>query len=210
MPIKTPHSSSQNRAHSAFWRLLMVVLLVLTANQFAQASSIRQLHFDDLGQQAELIFAGEVVQSVAAWNQQRSRISTEITFRVDEVIKGSYPQATLVLRFAGGTVGEATMKYEGLRYPAMGESGIYFIETLARPLVNPLVGWSQGHFLLDDQQRVITADGRPIATIQQKTSDSQSTNQLSRGVAQGLTIGDEQQAAIPKAEFIQLIKQRIE
>ncbi|MEM7360815.1 MAG: hypothetical protein AAF431_17125 [Pseudomonadota bacterium] len=204
------HQRDRSQVNARMYQLLVSVMCLLTIAA-AQASSIRQLHLDDVSQQSELIFVGEVVNSVASWNPQRSRITTQITFRIDEVIKGSYSEANLQLGFAGGTVGDATMEYEGLRYPIIGESGIYFVETIAKPLVNPLVGWSQGHFLLDAQERVNTYDGKPVSTVQRKIpTTSQGTNQISRGIAQGLQLASQPQNAMSRAEFVQHIKQSIE
>ncbi len=54
-----------------------------------------------------------------------------------------------------------------LHIPELGEQGIYFVESLSRPLVNPLVGWHQGHYLVDREQgtsrsMVRTLDGKPV------------------------------------------------
>jgi hypothetical protein len=53
--------------------------------------------------------------------------------------------------------------------PALGEQGIYFVESLSADMLNPLLGWSQGHYLIFDdngERRVSTVDNRPVVDVQ--------------------------------------------
>ena len=67
------------------------------------------------------------------------------------MLKGEYAGSTLELRFLGGTVGTARLEVTDMLVPQVAERGIYFVESLSAPQVNPLVGWSQGHFLIEPQ-----------------------------------------------------------
>ena len=49
-----------------------------------------------------------------------------------------------------------------MRMPEIGESGIYFIETLGQQQVHPLIGWQQGHYrvIIDPQtgRKMVVSD----------------------------------------------------
>ena len=52
--------------------------------------------------------------------------------------------------------------------PKVGETGIYFVESPYVRQVNPLLGWSQGHFLIErsgDATIVLTATGEPVLSV---------------------------------------------
>ena len=69
-----------------------------------------------------------------------------------DVIKGSNQIDTLELKFAGGTLNGETVRINGLSIPQPGEQGIYFVESTSNKLINPLVGWSQGHFVIKESE----------------------------------------------------------
>jgi len=61
------------------------------------------------------------------------------------------------------------VQVSGLRIPEDGEQGIYFVESVSRDLINPLIGWSQGHFVIVDDngdRRISTADDKPVTQVQ--------------------------------------------
>jgi hypothetical protein len=58
----------------------------------------------------------------------------------------------------------------GMRYPDIGERGIYLIESTHEVMLNPLIGWYQGRFLVVKDNaggaaKVMTADGRRITGL---------------------------------------------
>ncbi|MCG8414596.1 MAG: hypothetical protein MI746_10305, partial [Pseudomonadales bacterium] len=55
------------------------------------------------------------------------------------------------------------------RIPKVDEEGVYFVESTSRDLINPLLGWSQGHFLIVDdegERRITTSNLRPVTDVQ--------------------------------------------
>ena len=141
---------------------------------------------------SQLVFEGEVKESHSS-EASDGKISTSITFTVIDTIKGHHLGDTLTLDFLGGTVGETTQMIGGMQLPQPGEHGIYFVETTTRKQINPLFGWSQGHFIAKDSagiDRVMTNSGRPltgVTDILPKTSAG-----LSNGVARGVIAVDKQ------------------
>ena len=199
-------------------RLAMYACLLLIG--LAQATSIRQLSFDQVATQAQLIFEGEVVAVEAVWNANRSHIQTLVTFRIAQVLKGTHQSTELILSFVGGTVANTSEIFDGLIYPEFGENGIYFVENVSRPQLNPLVGWSQGHYKIIRHQgvdRMLTASHQPILDMRGKTPaaelrpSSEKQSRLPSGSqVRGLHVADELQSALSKEEFKREIITRLD
>ncbi len=192
-----------------------VFLALLIAPIICSATSIRQLHIDNVFDGAKVVFAGTVVKSEARWNESKSRIHTYITFAVDEVIKGKLEYSDLELRFSGGQVGDVKQEVQAMVYPQLGEAGVYFVERLDRPLINPLVGWTQGHFKMkkvDGEMRLFTAADEAVtrmASQHAKNGASSLINTLSKGTALGIDTSDEHKKALYVEDFINFLKARL-
>ena len=131
------------------------------------ATTILGMNIDEVAQGAELIFEGEVVEHNVRENAA-GMIVTYVTFRIEELIKGEYDEPLLELKFTGGRLGGQIMEISGLRIPSPNEEGIYFVESVNRNLVNPLLGWSQGHYLIYEEsgeRRVSTVSDRPVTDV---------------------------------------------
>lgn len=129
-----------------FAAILMVPLLmpVFCAN----AASVLEVSMNDMIQKSQFVFEGKVT-AVEARKSGPKRIHTNITFEIIDIIKGEYYSNSITLRFLGGTVGDVTLAVSDMRLPQKGEHGIYFVESLERMQINPLYGWSQGHFIVE-------------------------------------------------------------
>jgi hypothetical protein len=167
----------------------------------AAASSQRAKSVEELLTEAEAVFEGRVVGLEVEDGVTRP-IRTCARFQVLEVVKAP-PRglpATVRLCFAGGRGRAGERSVEGVHVPALGEHGVYFVESLARPLVNPLLGWDQGRFrILADPDRpegfVASADGRGVASVDDGRGAPPG---LSDGVARGVGLA-EAPAATPGA-----------
>jgi len=131
----------------------------------AAASTVVQLDFEEVVGSAELVFEGEVL-AVESRQTAPRRIHTYVRFRVLDVIKGDYADDTLELRYLGGELNGVRMRVTDMEWPEPGDNGLYFVESLQRPTVHPLVGWSQGHYRIETDERgeprVYTADYRQV------------------------------------------------
>jgi hypothetical protein len=174
--------------------------LILTPKSYLNAASVREVSVDELVQQSQLVFEGTVT-GIEANISNKKRIHSYVTFQISEIIKGEYIGDIITLRFLGGTVGENSMAVSDQRIPQVGEQGIYFVESLERFQVNPLYGWSQGHFILhrdvSGTQRVMTNRGFPVTEVidnkqSNKTApDEENIQTLSNGVATNIMIDRE-------------------
>ena len=152
-----------------FSRLAVMALLFLPL--LAGASSIRQMEMDEIASRAELVFEGVVIARRVVHVPDSRTLRTEVTFEVDEVIKGNLDGDRVTLSFLGGVADGVALRVSDLHIPELGEQGIYFVESLSQPLVNPLMGWHQGHYLIDREQgtgraMVRTSDGKPVFDLE--------------------------------------------
>lgn len=200
------------------------ILIFFSTQQALFASTVLEVDVDYLLDKAKLIFEGEVVSSEAKWTQDKTSILTFITFKVKDVIKGNISSPNITLRFAGGTVGEIGLQISGMVYPTVGENGIYFFENPDTQMINPLVGWGQGHFRIKKDnkgvERVLTEGDTPVlgldiagtnATKKNGTSKP-SVIPFSHGVARGVRTNNRKDAmhtAMQKKIFKDTLKARM-
>jgi len=194
----------------------MLISLFFMLIPYGNAASVRQVSMDEMLQQSQFVFEGNVVALESRENEQK-RIHTYATFEITDVIKGDYFGETITLSFLGGTVGEVTMAVSDMRVPELGEHGIYFVESLERSQVHPLYGWSQGHFLVEDNgtgtNLVMTNNKQPvIEMVNGKINPNQDSVQaLSNGVARGLSLAQEKNDArgLTSGEFKKALRERL-
>jgi len=158
-------------SRQVFCYLSSSILLLLSLS--ASATTILGMDIDQVAEQAELIFEGEVILSETRQESATGVISSYLTFRIDDVVKGDYDAATVELKFMGGVFNGQIVQVSGMRIPETGEQGIYFVESVSRDLINPLLGWSQGHFIVveeDGVRRISTADNKPVTEVESVSS----------------------------------------
>ena len=133
------------------------------------ATTILGMDIDEIANQAELIFEGEVLVRETRQNNNTGIINTYVTFQIYDIVKGEFNGDSIELKFMGGTFQEQTVHVSGLTIPSEGEHGIYFVESLNLDLINPLLGWSQGHFIIidrDREARISTVDHKPVIQVE--------------------------------------------
>jgi len=182
------HTDRGINQSSAPPRTLLVLLLSFACLSGAYATSIRGVTLEEMLLHSQLVFEGWVTESHAS-QAPDGMISTSITFTVTDIIKGNLPGKTLALDFLGGTVDSTSTVISGMHLPLPGEHGIYFVEAPGRKQVNPLYGWSQGHFIVKKDSagtdRVMTNRGIPITRILDISYASPAVG-LSNGIAGGI------------------------
>ena len=203
---------NQHKPYSRWMR--GVALAALLVPLCVHATSIRQLNLNEVVRSSALIFSGEVIASKAAWNESRSRIKTKVRFRIDQIIKGELATQELELSFAGGTVDAVEQRVQAMVYPKLGEKGVFFVSDTERTMVNPLVGWTQGHFkevIIGGQARMVTASGQAVMGLNLNQSTQKSSEQLefSHGAASGVLTGSDLGNALSKDQFLDLIQSEL-
>jgi hypothetical protein len=128
--------------------------------------------FDQLVQQAEVIFQGTVTNVRSVWEGEGAQrhIDTYITFQIDDTLKGK-TSGSYTIRVLGGTVGEDTMEVTCAPKFQVGDRQILFVEHNGEQFV-PLVGIMHGQLRIErDQQTgrefIATHDGDPLRDLTQ-------------------------------------------
>lgn len=193
-----------------FLFVLLFFLFALSGNTVA--TTVLSVDMDKIITESEFVFEGEVLGAEAKLSPENNWIYTYITFAVVDVVKGDYDGKQITLRFTGGTVGEYTFKAHGMVMPKVGERGIYFVESLSRTQVNPLYGWSQGHFLVihdkDGIERIRTSNHQAVRSLQLNMNDN--AREFSGGVARGIDAvsATSNNPGMTKLEFVESLRAR--
>ncbi|PCJ17413.1 MAG: hypothetical protein COA96_17785 [SAR86 cluster bacterium] len=158
-------------------RKSLLVILTATSLLFgtlsANATTILGMDIDQVVEQAEFVFEGKVIHSETRQDSSSGIVSSYVTFNIIDVVKGDYDADSIELKFMGGSFNGQIVQVSGLRIPQPGEQGIYFVESTSRDLINPLLGWSQGHFIIVEEngvRRISTVDMKPVTQLQTVSS----------------------------------------
>jgi hypothetical protein len=145
----------------------LALLATLVAAGSARSTTVIPPTFDALVGQARTIFVGEAIDQRAYWvnTPQGRAIKTMVTFRVEDVWKGSLGVVTQ-LEFLGGTIGETTMEVVGMPTFTAGQRSVLFVS--GSRAVSPLVGFMYGRLRVERDpngvDRVRTHDGRSLGS----------------------------------------------
>lgn len=165
-----------------------VACLALLLPTWASATTLLAIGFGDAVQRAETVVEAQVRSVRTEWPPGQPHPQTWVELSTLAVLAGSAPD-TIRLRFVGGEVDGRRVEVAESPIPAQGERGVFFIESLDRPMLNPLFGWKQGLLRLRKDAagtwRVFSADGDAVTGIDARAKAA--SGQFSSGVAAGLS-----------------------
>jgi hypothetical protein len=197
----------------------ILILSILVNSKSLFATTVLKMDIDQIAIKAELVFEGEVLLRESRREPNSGIINTYVTFSILDVIKGSYGANTIELKFAGGSIGNEVVEVSGLLIPVEGEQGIYFVESINRNLITPLIGWSQGHFIVQEEngRRIVyTVDNRPVTDIQSVSSIPPAIKKISSviksdsDVAAGVLVGENQEViTLEEPLLVEELKSRV-
>ena len=107
------------------------------ANQ--ELASLQQLT-----QRAEMIVVGRCMAINSAWDAKRTRISTYVSYDVEETLKGGLRDQQIVVKSLGGTVGSITQMMVGGPTFEVGERALLFLTASDEPATFRIQGLRQG------------------------------------------------------------------
>lgn len=184
--------------------------LLALASVPAHAATVLGVGTADLASQSDFIFHGKVVEKWAAAGPGNGTIVTYLRFSVSDVLKGASGRESVVLGFLGGSLNGRTMRIEGMKIPAIGEEGVFFVERLARLQVHPLFGWDQGRFLVrSDAQGRKTVYTHDLLPVRQLNAES-TMSAISGGHAAGVIVATSVREAMPLETFKQSVRAMVE
>jgi hypothetical protein len=128
--------------------LLLVLALPAAASQFIRAP------FDQVARESALIVRGTVEQTWTAWDDAHEVIFTYANVRVTRYFGEATGPDLLVVREAGGTVGDYTQ--EAIGFPAIrnGEQVVLFLSKWEGGADYRIHAFNQGKFLVRDRDGV--------------------------------------------------------
>jgi hypothetical protein len=141
-------------------RLLPSALLILSLLTSAHATTVRRLSLDDLVAKAEVIVAGQVIDSRTYRTSDGKLILTSTTVQVGENIKGKTPP-TLTVTTVGGKVGNTILRVSGMPEFQPGENAVLFLERSG--VYTTVVGLNQGKFSVSNGEVSNTMTGLSFA-----------------------------------------------
>lgn len=171
------------------------VLAVVSFAQLVFATTVISPTFDELVDEAQVVFLGEVAAKRSRWAEEPlgRAIITDITFRVEDVFKGDAP-SHVVLEFLGGSLEGYEFRVSELTDFAIGDRDVLFLESREqRP--SPLVGMNYGRFNvkrsgLRGPDTVADFEGQPLVSIQQIGAPEPDTDaQVTGPVGVPMTLG---------------------
>lgn len=166
----------------------IAVLLGMLLPGWASATTLLAIGFGDAVERAETVVEAEVRSVRTEWPKGQPHPHTWVELSTLAVLAGSAPE-TIRLRFVGGKAGDRRVDVAESPIPVQGERGVFFIESLDRPMLNPLFGWKQGLLRLrkdaTGEWRVFTADGDAVIGLDVRAKAA--PGHFSSGVAAGLT-----------------------
>jgi hypothetical protein len=173
-----------------FYKLLITLwaTAILAISTSLYATTIQKFTFEEMVELATLIIEAEVLDVSVI--DTGNVVYTNVLLAVNDVLKGENPGDYLELNFLGGESEKIAVLVSGQDIPLLGEKGFYFIEDLESKSVNPLIGWSQGHFriitdakgnetlLTDVQQEVMEVTDNKNTILASKLRNMKFSNRL--------------------------------
>lgn len=148
---------------------LLILAASIVSLQNARATTVIPPTFDELVDQAEVIFQGNVTRVRSEWVGEGAQrhIVSYISFNVEDNVKGNAGK-TYTIRMFGGTVDGETMAASDAPKFKVGDKDILFVQNNGSQFV-PLVGIMHGRFHVKREQSgqevVTTNDGEPVKNV---------------------------------------------
>ena len=128
--------------------ILIILALPLSASQFVK------LPFDQVARESAYIVRGDVVQVWSAWDDAHEVIFTYATIRVNRYFGEATGPDTLVVREAGGTVGDYTQEAIGFPMLRRGEQVVLLLSQWEGSNDFRMHAFNQGKYLVREREGI--------------------------------------------------------
>jgi len=132
--------------------VIAIAAVVLCAA--SEATVMKALDFEEKVIKADRIFTGMVVAVESRWNDDHSRIVTDITLAVTGKMKGEFTSERVVITILGGEIPDEQigLRVSGMPVFEVGEEKLIFLKQ-SQQLYCPIVGWHQGAYTITTDRR---------------------------------------------------------
>lgn len=96
------------RIKAILYSIISVYFILFLTNITAQTITT---DLKTLTKNSEVILVGKVKEQKSSWNEDKTRIYTDVTVEVEEYFKGAVSDKSIVVRHLGGEVGEVGELY---------------------------------------------------------------------------------------------------
>jgi hypothetical protein len=144
------------------------VLLLLSGFKITSLSQTIPTDIKKLSAEADVILTGKVTKQNSSWNQDNTRIFTEVTVEIDEYLKGSNTNKTLVVTTPGGEVGEVGELYTHMPRFNKDEEVLLFVKKDKKDLRYKVLNGDDGKMTLYTDKKTgekMTSSNRKISIL---------------------------------------------
>ena len=119
-----------------FHTIIFSAVLVTLFLHFDIHSQSNESKIKNLSEGADIILTGKVVRQNSDWNNDRTRIYTNVVIKTEEYLKGDYAEKTIALSTLGGEVGEVGELYSHMPRFSNDEEVLLFVKKDKKDMKN--------------------------------------------------------------------------
>ncbi len=156
-----------------FYLPVIIFLLIASFSTKTLPQSI-QSKMQNLTEKSDVILEGKVVKQNSSWNQNKTRIFTEVTVQVDEYLKGSKGSKTLVVTTPGGEVGDVGELYTHMPKFSNDEQVLLFVKEDKKDKTLKVANGEEGKITLYNDKITgerVTSSNKKISTLKKEIKD---------------------------------------
>ncbi len=93
---------------------------------------MRALSTEELTMNSEVVITGEVEEKVSFWSEDRKKIFTRVTVKIEERIRGESPEERVEVEHEGGEIGGIGLRVSDVPSFSKGERVLLFLKGMAK------------------------------------------------------------------------------
>jgi hypothetical protein len=93
---------------------------------------MRALSTEELTRNSDIVIVGEVEEKSSFWSEDRKRIFTRVTVKIEERVRGQYLEERLEVEYEGGEIGEIGLRVSDVTSFSKGERVLLFLKTMIK------------------------------------------------------------------------------
>ena len=156
-----------------FYLPVIILLLIASVSTKTLPQTI-QARMQNLTEKSDMILEGKVVKQNSSWNQNKTRIFTEVTIQVDEYLKGNSGNKTIVVTTPGGEVGDVGELYTHMPSFKSDEAVMLFVKEDKRDKSYKVLNGEDGKLTLYKDKKTgekVTSFNRKISNLKKEIKD---------------------------------------
>ena len=146
----------------------LFLILLLSGFKISTLSQTKPTDIKNLSVAADVILTGKVTKQNSSWNKDRTRIYTDVSVEVDEYLKGTSSNKTLVVTTPGGEVGEVGELYSHMPRFSKDEEVLLFVKKDKKDMSYKVLNGEDGKMTLYTDKKTgekVTSSNKKISTL---------------------------------------------